>query len=163
MATFGVKTTCQVKYNYIVMYCGWFKILIYICDWYTNGDVSYVHGMNVIPLDTPNASWKYSTIMTGCKLWSESKTCDSFEGLKCIDNNIWEKHSTFGKILFLCNIKQHDGCVKIFSLAFSLKVITDSTLLLGKGKAFPVLAWTGPEGSSWLRLRDFKTVGTWKW
>jgi len=53
--------------------------------------------------------------------------------------------------------------VKIFSLAFSLKVITDPPLLLGKGKAFPVLAWTGPEGSSWLRLTDFKTVGTWKW
>jgi len=51
----------------------------------------------------------------------------------------------------------------MFSLAFSLKVITDSPLLLGKGKAFPVLAWTGPEGSSWLRLTDFKTVGTWKW
>jgi len=58
----------------------------------------------------------------------------------------------------LCNIKKHDGRVKIFSLAFSLKVITDSPLLLGKGKALPVLAWTGPEGSICLRLTDFKTV-----
>jgi hypothetical protein len=28
------------------------------------------------------------------------------------------------------------------------------------GKAFPLQAWTGPEGSRRLRLPDFKTVGT---
>jgi hypothetical protein len=30
----------------------------------------------------------------------------------------------------------------------------------GKGKAIPLQAWTGPEGSRRLRLLDFKTVGT---
>jgi len=30
----------------------------------------------------------------------------------------------------------------------------------GKGKAIPLQAWTGPEGSRSLRLPDFKTVGT---
>jgi len=30
----------------------------------------------------------------------------------------------------------------------------------GKGKATPLQAWTGPEGSRKLRLPDFKTVGT---
>jgi hypothetical protein len=30
----------------------------------------------------------------------------------------------------------------------------------GKGKAIPVLASTGPEGSRRLRLPDFKTIGT---
>jgi len=30
----------------------------------------------------------------------------------------------------------------------------------GKGKAIPLQAWTGPEGSRRLRLPDFKTVGT---
>jgi hypothetical protein len=29
-----------------------------------------------------------------------------------------------------------------------------------KGKAIPLQAWTGPEGSRNLRLPDFKTVGT---
>jgi hypothetical protein len=29
-----------------------------------------------------------------------------------------------------------------------------------KGKAIPLHAWTGPEGSGKLRLPDFKTVGT---
>jgi len=29
-----------------------------------------------------------------------------------------------------------------------------------KGKAIPLQAWTGPEGSRRLRLRDFKTIGT---
>ena len=32
----------------------------------------------------------------------------------------------------------------------------------GKGKAIPLQAWTGPEGSRSLRLTDFKTVGTWR-
>jgi len=31
---------------------------------------------------------------------------------------------------------------------------------IGKGKAIPLQAWTGPEGSRRLRLPDFKTVGT---
>jgi len=29
-----------------------------------------------------------------------------------------------------------------------------------KGKAIPLQAWTGPEGSRRLRLSDFKTIGT---
>jgi hypothetical protein len=29
-----------------------------------------------------------------------------------------------------------------------------------KGKAIPLLAWTGPEGFRRLRLLDFKTIGT---
>ena len=107
--TFRAKTTCQVNCNYTATCCVWFKILIYVCDWYTNGDVSYVHGMNVIPLNIPTTSWKYSTFcnnsMTGCKLWSEGRTCGCFEGLKYIDNNIWEKHSTYVKVIFLCNLK----------------------------------------------------------
>jgi hypothetical protein len=29
-----------------------------------------------------------------------------------------------------------------------------------KGRAIPLQAWTGPEGSRRLRLPDFKTIGT---
>jgi len=32
--------------------------------------------------------------------------------------------------------------------------------LIIKGKAIPLQAWTGPEGSRRLRLPDFKTVST---
>jgi len=32
-----------------------------------------------------------------------------------------------------------------------------------KGKAIPLQAWTGPEGSRRLRFPDFKTIGTWRW
>jgi len=32
-----------------------------------------------------------------------------------------------------------------------------------KGKAIPLQAWTGPEGSRKLRLPDFKKIGTWRW
>jgi hypothetical protein len=34
------------------------------------------------------------------------------------------------------------------------------TYSLGKGKAVPLQAWRGPEGSRVLRLPDFKTIGT---
>jgi hypothetical protein len=30
-------------------------------------------------------------------------------------------------------------------------------------KAIPLQTWTGPEGSRWLRLPDFKTIGTRRW
>jgi len=33
-------------------------------------------------------------------------------------------------------------------------------MIYKKGKAIPLQAWTGPEGSRRLRLPDFKTVGT---
>jgi len=32
-----------------------------------------------------------------------------------------------------------------------------------EGKAIPLQAWTGPEGSRRLRLPDFKTIGTGWW
>jgi len=43
-----------------------------------------------------------------------------------------------------------------------LTKMTEEYCLLGyvKGKAIPLQAWTGPEGSRRLRLPDFKTVGT---
>jgi len=31
---------------------------------------------------------------------------------------------------------------------------------IGKGKAIPLQAWTGPEGSMRLRIPDFKTIRT---
>jgi len=34
--------------------------------------------------------------------------------------------------------------------------------LVNKGKAISLQAWTGLEGSSRMRLPDFKTVGTWR-
>jgi len=34
-----------------------------------------------------------------------------------------------------------------------------TNVILGKGKAIPLQAWTGPEGSTNLRLPDFKTIG----
>ena len=36
----------------------------------------------------------------------------------------------------------------------------EMTINKGKGKAIPLQAWTGPEGSRRLRLPDFKTIGT---
>ena len=35
-----------------------------------------------------------------------------------------------------------------------------AVVVVVKGKAIPLQAWTGPEGSRRLRLPDFKTIGT---
>ena len=39
----------------------------------------------------------------------------------------------------------------------------DYRIYIYKGKAIPLQAWTGPEGSRRLRFPDFKTIGTWRW
>jgi len=36
-------------------------------------------------------------------------------------------------------------------------------LRVKRGKAVPLQAWTGPEGSRRWRLPDFKMIGTWRW
>ena len=37
---------------------------------------------------------------------------------------------------------------------------THTYIYIYKGKAIPLQAWTGPEGSRRLRFPDFKTIGT---
>jgi hypothetical protein len=54
------------------------------------------------------------------------------------------------------------------TLPYSWRLVSKLTLpmpisLLGRSKANPVQARTGPEGSRRLRLPDFKTVGSWRW
>jgi hypothetical protein len=49
----------------------------------------------------------------------------------------------------------HNFIVKKKSYIF--QVIYES---VKKGKAIPVQAWTGPEGSKRFRLPDFMTIGT---
>jgi len=39
-------------------------------------------------------------------------------------------------------------------------IIPTNIIINKKGKAIPLQAWTGPEGSRRLRLPDFKTIGT---
>jgi len=39
-------------------------------------------------------------------------------------------------------------------------MIITTVLTIIKGKAIPLKAWTGPEGSRRLGLPDFKTIGT---
>jgi len=49
---------------------------------------------------------------------------------------------------------------------YQFKQIPSDMLLIwdkAKGKAIPLQAWTGPQGSRRLRLPDFKTIGTWRW
>ena len=40
------------------------------------------------------------------------------------------------------------------------RIIYKDPFRKGKGKAIPLQAWTGPEGSRRLRLPDFETIGT---
>jgi hypothetical protein len=45
-------------------------------------------------------------------------------------------------------------------LLLSDEVVTFLCSIVVKGKAIPLQAWTGPQGSRSLRLAEFKTVGT---
>ena len=47
-----------------------------------------------------------------------------------------------------------------FTCTVLLVVALDSKAAASFSKAFPLQAWTGPEGSSRLRHSDFKTIGT---
>ena len=42
----------------------------------------------------------------------------------------------------------------------SFPAFLPSAIGVGKGKAIPLQAWTGPEVSRRLKLLDFKTIGT---
>ena len=54
----------------------------------------------------------------------------------------------------------HVGCVCLQTNENSLFILTYIRKGKGKGKAIPLQAWAGPEGSRRLRFPDFKTVGT---
>jgi hypothetical protein len=50
----------------------------------------------------------------------------------------------------------------LYNMTFALLFVRDP-VEVGKAKAIPLQAWTGPEGSRRLRLPDFKTIGTLNW
>ena len=56
---------------------------------------------------------------------------------------------------FNCSVSLHQDCLNRH-LPGNVKSIKENI----KGKAIPLQAWTGPEGSRRLRLPDFKTIGT---
>jgi hypothetical protein len=53
---------------------------------------------------------------------------------------------------------RHFYCAKLPSQR--VPVLSKIGKVKSKGKAIPLQAWTGPEGSRRLRLADFKTIGT---
>ena len=58
-------------------------------------------------------------------------------------------------------VSKHPSPVQIMIDDKELVYVDDFNSLDSKnGKAIPIQAWTGPEGSGRLRLPDFKTVGT---
>jgi hypothetical protein len=53
--------------------------------------------------------------------------------------------------------------VKVGSSVIITARIFINTYVKKKGKATPLEALTGPEGSRRLRFPDFKTIGKWRW
>ena len=51
--------------------------------------------------------------------------------------------------------------LSIFEILLLKSLTHVHNIATSKGKAIPLWAWTGPEGSRRLRLPDFKTIGTW--
>ena len=92
-------------------------------------------------------------------------------------------YEVFPNLLILLTFLYHDSvlmyvCLFIWEIKFSSQnkgiwvsnsTVDDSLLLRWYlvdcyiGKAIPLQARTGPEGSMSLRLPDFKTFGTWRW
>jgi len=69
-------------------------------------------------------------------------------------------------MMLLSKIKKSEH-LKVQLITHRLNVLTaQSTCNFvehSKGKAIPLQAWRGPEGSRRLRLPDFKTIGIWRW
>jgi len=63
---------------------------------------------------------------------------------------------TIISLTFIICLSNHSKNVHMVQLADHC-----NTLSL-KGKAIPLQAWTGPEGSRRLRPPDFKTISTWR-
>jgi hypothetical protein len=63
-----------------------------------------------------------------------------------------------------CNLQSHNkhrrACLQSLFVASNAVTEMKTYKGKGKGKAIPLQAWTGPEGSRRLRLPDFKTIGT---
>jgi len=49
------------------------------------------------------------------------------------------------------------------NLTWRMSFLCCSTEATNRGKAIPLQAWTGPQGSRRLGLPNFKTVGSWRW
>ena len=73
------------------------------------------------------------------------------------DNNSWSFTYTF-RFVFGVELR-FIRISSLFGSSFYLFTFIDLKVK-GKGKAIPLQAWRGPEGSRRLRLPDFKTVGT---
>ena len=54
----------------------------------------------------------------------------------------------------------HSQLNTLLLLLLLFVVVVVVVVVRGKGKAIPLQAWTGPEGSKRLRVPDFKTIGT---
>jgi hypothetical protein len=84
-------------------------------------------------------------------------------------SDIFRHRSAIGKSSFRTRFGVGSERVKAINSACisSYLILAGSTAILdiqtksnGKGKAIPLQAWTGPEGSRRLKLPDFKTIGT---
>jgi hypothetical protein len=100
--------------------------------------------------------------------------------LRCVtDINSLHAPATVGTVpeilpfnTYLINSYKKKSSCYFSPLTLDLNILNFSTpfmyyapraIMHGKGKAIPLQALTGPEGSRRMRLPDFKTIGTWRW
>jgi len=70
----------------------------------------------------------------------------------------WYYTDMYRIIIQGCSDRMYLRCLRRRS--YQMDIINDYWKYIVKGKARPLQAWTGPEGSRRMRLPDFKTVGT---
>ena len=137
-----------------------------LCIYRWSGAFALMPTAGVNKTFVPRVNWLFSlgnllyfcwnchcTVTTG-RISRAAHTRNSFSGLHNVSVYWWMLVCVLGRMQhrwLQCHTK-----FKSIEWIFCIKK-------KGKGKAIPLQAWTGPEGSSSLRLPDFKTIGTWRW
>ena len=83
------------------------------------------------------------------------------EEIRWVEENCTLKRCTICVLCQIISRTSNQGCEMGRSCGMNGKVSMHS--FDKKGKAIPLQAWTGPEGSRSLSVPDFKTIGTWRW
>jgi hypothetical protein len=98
-----------------------------------------------VPHLLSNAYWRY--------LYSDVKNCLSMKlTTRPSLAHTWSTAWLLLLLLLLLSLFVHFSIVSFSNYALYMYLVN--------GKAIPLQAWTGPEGSRTLRLPDFKTIGT---
>jgi len=83
-----------------------------------------------------------------------------FEAYTAVETNLLTPSSSNQAVGSSENLELEQNYMALHFRRRDITVLCIGMIPIIKGKAIPLQAWTGPEGSRRLRLPDFKTIGT---